>query len=66
MKLIINGEELSVSGIRSVTDLLKYLQLDERRVAVEVNLEIVRRESRSSFNLSENDKIEIVSFIGGG
>ena len=66
MNLIINGEELQVSDVRSVSELLDHLKLDGKRVAVEVNLEIVRREARSSFALHENDKIEIVSFIGGG
>ena len=66
MNLIINGEELQVADVRSVSELLDYLKLDGKRVAVEVNLEIVRRDARSTFSLNENDKIEIVSFIGGG
>ena len=66
MLLHINGEAQEVTGITSVTELLAYFELREDRVAVEVNLEIVRREQRSTFLLHDADKIEIVSFIGGG
>ena len=47
MNLIINGEELQVTDVRSVSELLDHLKLDGKRVAVEVNLEIVRRDARS-------------------
>ena len=58
MELIVNGETRNFSDIENVADLLKDLNLNGDRVAVEVNLEIVRREDRSSHKLNDQDKIE--------
>ena len=66
MELIINGETLSLTHVDNVSDLLRQLDLNGDRVAVEVNLQIVRRDDRATFKLQDQDKIEIVSFIGGG
>ena len=46
--------------------LIKELGLDERKIAVERNREIVPKTQFSSVRLCEGDKIEIVHFIGGG
>jgi sulfur carrier protein len=66
MELVINGEQQTVANVDNVADLLQLLDLREDRVAVEVNLHIVQRDQRATYKLMERDKIEIVSFIGGG
>jgi thiamine biosynthesis protein ThiS len=66
MKLLLNGEEREVSGVTSVADLVTSLGLDARKVAIELNLEIVPRSIYSATPLVEGDRIEIVTFIGGG
>ena len=65
MKLRINGNEYS-TGISSLTDLLKELDIMPERVAVEVNLRIIRRQDFAHYQLCDGDDIEIVYFVGGG
>jgi len=64
--IIVNGEKRSFSGGESVAGLLAELGIDARKVAVELNLEILPRTSYQNTRLSEGDKLEIVHFIGGG
>lgn len=66
MQVIINGESRDVSGINSVEALLSDLGLDARKVAVELNLEIVPKSAYGATAVSDGDKLEIVHFIGGG
>ena len=66
MKLIINGQEQNFDGGLSLAALLEKLGMKQDRVAVELNREIVRRESWAETTLSEGDKLEIVHFVGGG
>jgi sulfur carrier protein len=65
MKLIVNGEDLETSAA-TVKELLDALRTQPERVAVEVNLSILKRAEYSSFALKEGDKVEIVNFVGGG
>ena len=66
MRLIVNGEERSFSGIGDVAGLVAALGLDPRKVAVERNLEIVPRSAYGATPIGEGDRFEIVHFIGGG
>jgi len=50
----------------TITGLIEVLGLTQRRVAVEVNREIVGREQYGTHALAEGDQIEIVHFVGGG
>jgi thiamine biosynthesis protein ThiS len=65
MNLIINGQPHQ-SGAPTVSDLLGELQLDVARVAVEYNHAILPREAFAATLLNENDRLEIVQFVGGG
>jgi thiamine biosynthesis protein ThiS len=47
-------------------DIVRSLDLDPQRVAVELNREIVRRESWQSTEVADGAEIEIVQFVGGG
>jgi thiazole synthase len=64
--IIVNGEKRSFSGGESVAGLLAELGIDARKVAIELNLEILPRASYQDTRLNEGDKLEIVHFIGGG
>ncbi|TDI67282.1 MAG: sulfur carrier protein ThiS [Alphaproteobacteria bacterium] len=64
--IIVNGEERAFSGDESVESLLAALGIDARKVAVELNLEIVPRSSYLDTRLNGGDRLEIVHFIGGG
>lgn len=66
LQVIINGEPRSVPEGTTVADLLKLLSIRGERVAVEVNLDVVRRDDRAARVLADHDKVEIVSFVGGG
>ncbi len=63
---MVNGEERSFEAIDVVADLVTSLGLDQRKVAVEWNLQIVPRSAYAATALSDGDRIEIVHFIGGG
>jgi len=64
--ITLNGDPLDVPGPASVTDLLKSLEIDARRVAVEHNLVIVKRTAFDNTIVRDGDKVEIVNFVGGG
>jgi sulfur carrier protein len=66
MKLQINGHSRDFSGPLSVLSLLEAMGLGERRVAVELNQQIVPRSRHGQQQLAEGDQIEIIQAIGGG
>jgi sulfur carrier protein len=66
MQLLVNGEPKSLSSPLSVTQLLDQLGLAGRRVAVEVNREIVPRSRHAQVQLKDDDHVEVVFAIGGG
>jgi len=66
VRVIINGDPQSLSEGVTLAHLLRQLQLNHRRVAVEVNREIVARELYDVHTLTDGDEIEIVTFVGGG
>lgn len=66
MEITVNGEPRSLEGSPTVGDLVAGLGLDPARVAVERNLEIVRRGSFAEVRLEDGDRIEIVHLVGGG
>lgn len=66
MKILLNGEPRRITGNCSVLSLLQELRLEEKRLAVELNGEIVPRSAFEKTTLKDNDKIEIVHAIGGG
>ena len=66
MHIQVNGELRQVREEINVTGLLRDLQLNVERVAVEINLEILDRRDFDARTLREGDRIEIMSFIGGG
>jgi sulfur carrier protein len=65
MQIIINGEPRTI-GTRSVRQLLEDLDIDPRRVAVELNSAILPKSDYESSPLNDGDRIEIVHFVGGG
>ncbi|PCH60497.1 MAG: sulfur carrier protein ThiS [Gammaproteobacteria bacterium] len=66
MTIDLNGEQRQLLASATVADLLAQLELAGRRVAVEVNLEIVPRSVYSNHVLNTGDRVEVVQAIGGG
>jgi thiamine biosynthesis protein ThiS len=66
MKVRVNGEEREIADGLNVARLLEELQIRPGRVVVELNRNIVSRETHASTQLKEGDTLEIVYFVGGG
>jgi len=66
MKIIVNGENQDVPDNCSAKLLVEILDMQNDKIAMEVNREIVPRSQYENFSFNENDKIEIVRAIGGG
>jgi thiamine biosynthesis protein ThiS len=66
MTITLNGERHELSQRMTVDALLNTLEIDPRRVAVEHNLSIVKRQRYPEVVVDDGDTIEIVNFVGGG
>ena len=66
MRIHLNGEAQDVAEGLSIADLLAELDLAGRRVAVELNLDIVPRSQHAETRLRDGDRLEVVLAIGGG
>ena len=66
IKIKVNGKKLVFVQNTSVEKLTKKLKIPLNKVAIELNNEIVDKKKINKINLKNNDKIEIVHFIGGG
>jgi thiamine biosynthesis protein ThiS len=66
MKLWINGDELEAPDGCTVAELLELVEVPRERVAVEVNLRVVRRADHHAHRLASGDKVEVVQLVGGG
>jgi len=64
--ITLNGDPYELPRPMSVTELLDVLALDPRRVAVEHNLSIVKRQRFADAIISDGDRVEVVNFVGGG
>lgn len=64
--IVLNGEKQQVNNNTSVSQLLRSLNLENKRLAVEINQQIITRSNFEDHILSELDKVEIVQAIGGG
>ena len=66
IKIKVNGKFQSISDNYKILDLVKDLKIPLKKVAIELNQEIMDKKKISKIILKKNDKIEIVHFIGGG
>jgi sulfur carrier protein len=65
MEIVINGEARTTEPM-SVLQLLEQLSIDPRRVAVELNRDILPKADYAATSLNDGDALEIVHFVGGG
>ena len=65
-KIQLNGKKISILTNFSVIDLIKKYKLKEKKIAIELNGVILPKQNYRKKKLKNNDKIEIVQFIGGG
>jgi sulfur carrier protein len=66
MRFILNGESIEITDGTTIAGLLCDLGIEPGRVAVEVNLSIIKRAEYAAFHLKDGDTVEIVNFVEGG
>ncbi len=66
IKIKANGKIKSIPENYKMSDLINKLKIPIKKVAIELNQEIIDKKNIDKINLKNNDKIEIVHFIGGG
>ena len=66
LRITLNGDPFDIDQPLSVTELLNRLAIDPRRVAVEHNLRILKRDAFEATTVEDGDRVEIVNFVGGG
>lgn len=62
----VNGELRSLAAPATIADLLRELELRPEQVAVERNKRLVRRAEHEEAELADGDRLEVVTFLGGG
>ncbi|MEN3337235.1 MAG: sulfur carrier protein [Acidobacteriota bacterium] len=66
MTIRLNGDPYEIEGPLTIATLLAHLKIDPRLVAVEHNIEVVKRHRYETTMVNEGDEVEIVNFVGGG
>lgn len=67
MQITLNGEIKDInSDDMSLVELLAVFDLPEKRIAVELNRQVIRRTDWASTTVAANDKVEVIHFVGGG
>ena len=66
MRITVNGQPRDLPAAATLADLVAQLGLHPRRIAVERNRRLVRRADYADTPLAPNDRIEIVTLVGGG
>jgi sulfur carrier protein len=66
MQIIINGQTKEISQNTTLLQLIKELNLEGKVMAAAINMEIVKKDKWNETVLKEDDKIELLDFVGGG
>lgn len=66
MHIVLNGKKFSINEKDTINILLKKIDIKSSKVAVEVNKVVIPKEKYRDFKFKKNDRVEVVTFIGGG
>ena len=66
IKIKINGKKILIKDKEKLSKILQDLKIPIKKVAIEINREIIIKKKLNSIKVKENDVVEIVHFIGGG
>lgn len=66
ISIVVNGENRAVPEGGSIADLIRALELDPERLAIELDRRIVKRAQWASTRLAAGARLEVVQFVGGG
>jgi sulfur carrier protein len=66
MNIVVNGQEKEFQDNITLLGVMQNLKIEQKVMAAAVNMEIVKKENWDSFQPKEDDKIELLHFVGGG
>ena len=66
MKIIVNGEEISLPEDSNIQDLITLLGYSNKRIAIEINEVIIPKSKYQSHPLKNHDRVEVINAVGGG
>ena len=66
MNLIVNGENKSFNDSLTLEEIIKELKIEDKVMAAAVNMEIVKKENWKDYRPVNDDKLELLQFVGGG
>ncbi len=66
MNIVVNGERRDVPEDTTLAELIAALKIEEKVMAAAVNMEIVKKERWGTHRLKEDDRVELLHFVGGG
>lgn len=66
MNLIVNGEEKEFKDNATLQSVISELQVEDKVMAAAVNMEIVKKDQWNNYVVKNNDKLELLQFVGGG
>ncbi len=66
MNLKVNGETMTFESKVSLIQIMQQLKIDDQVMAAAVNMEVVKKESWSTYQPKDGDTIEMLHFVGGG
>ena len=66
MTITLNGDRHVLDAPATIAGLLAQLGIDPRRVAVERNFVVIKRDAYATTTIEDGDQIEVVNFVGGG
>ena len=66
IKIKVNGKKILINDKEKLSKILQDLKIPIKKVAIEINRQIIIKKKLNSIKVKENDVVEIVHFIGGG
>ncbi len=66
MNLIVNGEEKQFEENSTLQTIITSLKIEDKVMAAAVNMEIVKKDEWNTYIVKEDDKLELLQFVGGG
>ena len=66
MNILLNGKQLSADNNISLIKLLKLNNINEKNIVIEINKKIITKDLWGETRLNKNDKIEVITAVGGG
>ncbi|MGB6330032.1 MAG: sulfur carrier protein ThiS [Halarcobacter sp.] len=66
MNIIVNGEEKQFTENATLQSIINELQIEDKVMAAAVNMEIVKKDEWNNYLVKNDDKLELLQFVGGG